>query len=252
MKTSLPGPASPALQQRRGGRLDGRAPGGLANGAGSDVAPAARAADLRPPSKTRRKREMHRLQDIGEELLELNRDQFTRIALSAELDAARPITAHEARRRQLQYIGRLMRPLDPNALRQAIDHATGAAPASVALMQRCAQLREQLLADDRALTGLLGADVGLDAAADAQWLRAAIRAARRERAAGAAPRHARELYRWLYARLDAQANPVHAAGNGTDGDQDGAAGADGAGDRSAPVSALRSTPTSAAPSGKRR
>lgn len=182
MKTSQPGPASPT--------------------------------DPQPPSKTQRKREMHRLQDLGEELLELNRDQFARIALPAEvraaIDAARPITAHEARRRQLQYVGRLMRPLDPTALRQAIDHATGAAPGSVALMQRCAQLREQLLADDRALTGLLGAEfgLGLDAAVDAQWLRAAIRAARRERAAGAASRHARELYRWLYARLDPQADPA--------------------------------------------
>jgi ribosome-associated protein len=157
--------------------------------------------DAGRPSKTRRKRAMHALQDLGERLLELNRDQVARVelppAVREALEAARTITAHEARRRQMQYVGKLMRALDGDALQQAIDRATGTARQSVALMHRCERLREQLIADDAALTALLR-DHPL---ADAQWLRAAIRGARRERTAQRPPRHARELYRWLYELL---------------------------------------------------
>jgi len=162
---------------------------------------AAGAPDAERPSKTQRKRAMHALQDLGERLLELNRDQIARVelppAVREALEAARTITAHEARRRQMQYVGKLMRTLDGDTLQQAIDRATGTARQSVALMHRCERLRERLLADDDALTTLLREHPQ----ADAQWLRAAIRGARRERAAQRPPRHGRELYRWLYELL---------------------------------------------------
>ncbi len=65
------------------------------------------------PSKTQRKREMHELQALGEELVELNDEQLASIdlperLLDAVLDARRA-SKHEARRRQLQYIGKIMR-----------------------------------------------------------------------------------------------------------------------------------------------
>lgn len=153
------------------------------------------------PSKTRRKQEMTALQQLGEELLRLNSAQIARIdlpeALREALRDARRVTAHEGRRRQIQYIGRLMRQVDPEPIRRALDDATGASRTAVALMHRCERLRDRLLEDDAALTDFLAQHPRVDA----QHLRAVIRAARRELTAGSAPKHARELYRWLHLTL---------------------------------------------------
>lgn len=162
--------------------------------------------DVRP-SKTRRKQEMTALQQLGEELLRLNASQLARLdlpdALRDALHEAHRITAHEGKRRQMQYIGRLMRQVDPEPIRKALGDATGASRAAVSLMHRCERLRDRLLDDDAALTEFLSAHPR----ADGQHLRALIRAARREHAAQAAPRHARELYRWLHEMLQPQAEP---------------------------------------------
>src|SRR5258708_38561263 len=67
-------------------------------------------------SKTRRKRQMKELQDVGAALVKLSKDQLTRIEMPERLREAitqcRDITKHEARRRQVQYIGRIMRDID--------------------------------------------------------------------------------------------------------------------------------------------
>ncbi|MBK9245351.1 MAG: DUF615 domain-containing protein [Burkholderiales bacterium] len=150
------------------------------------------------PSKSQRKREMSALQDLGESLLRLSAAELARIdlpeALREALADAAQLGSHEARRRQLQYIGRLMRQVDPAPLRAAIDDATGESKQAVALMHRCERLRDALLADDAALDGVLAELPG----ADVQQLRATIRAARREQRDGRPPRHARQLYRWLH------------------------------------------------------
>jgi ribosome-associated protein len=158
--------------------------------------PAAPAAER--PSKSQRKREMTALQALGESLLRLSAAELARIDLPEPLreaiaEAAR-ITSHEGRRRQLQYIGKLMRQVDPEPLRAAIDDATGESKQAVALMHRCERMRDALLADDAALDDVL-ADLPR---ADVQQLRAMIRAARREHKEGRPARHARQLYRWLH------------------------------------------------------
>jgi ribosome-associated protein len=153
------------------------------------------------PSKSQRKRAMDALQQLGVQLLALNAEQLARLALPEALrDAladAKRIASHEGRRRQLQYIGRLMRKIDPAPLREALADATGSSRAAVALMHRCERLRDRLLADDMALAEFIAAHPQVDA----QRLRATVRAARRERASGRPPRHARELYRWLHETL---------------------------------------------------
>ena len=160
-------------------------------------APAGEAAPERP-SKSQRKRDMTALQDLGESLLRLTSAELARIDLPEELRQAitgsARITSHEARRRHLQYIGKLMRQVDPLPLRAAIDDATGESKQAVALMHRCERLRDALLADDDALEAVLAELPG----ADVQQLRSTIRAARREHAEGRPPRHARQLYRWLH------------------------------------------------------
>lgn len=75
-------------------------------------------------SKTRRKRAMHELQDLGVALVELDVARLATLDLPENLvDAialARTLRKHEARRRQLQYIGRLMRDVDPAPIRAAL------------------------------------------------------------------------------------------------------------------------------------
>lgn len=163
-------------------------------------APAGEAASERP-SKSQRKRDMTALQDLGESLLRLTSAELARIDLPEELRQAitgsARITSHEARRRHLQYIGKLMRQVDADEVRAAIGRATGESRAAVALMHLAERWRDRLLADDEALTAFMSERPG----ADVQWLRAAIRAARREHAAGQPPKHARALYRWLHDQL---------------------------------------------------
>jgi ribosome-associated protein len=157
------------------------------------------------PSKTQRKQAMAALQALGAELVGLTREQRARIdlpeALRDAIEFFDRIASREARRRQMQYIGRLMRTVDADAIRAAIGRATGDSKEAVALMHRAERWRDRLLDDDAALAEFLGAHP----LADAQRLRSTIRAARRERAAGQPRKHARELYRWLHDTLGAEA-----------------------------------------------
>ena len=157
------------------------------------------------PSKSQRKRDMHALQGLGADLLKLSAEQLDRLDLPEELrDAvafAHRVTSHEARRRHMQYLGKLMRQVDADAVRSGIAAVTGESRAAVAQMHLAERWRERLLADDGALTEF----VAEHPAADVQWLRAAIRSVRRERAEERAPRQARELYRWLYEQLQDRA-----------------------------------------------
>jgi len=163
-------------------------------------------ADDRPPSKSHLKREMHARQALGKKLVDLNNAQLARLDLSEGLLAAiretQRISGHEARRRQLQYVGKLMRDVDFAALQAAYDDLMGATRESVALMHRSETLRDELLEDDGALGDFIAQHPGIDI----QWLRAKVRAARQERSAGRPPRHVRELYRWLYAELKGTAH----------------------------------------------
>jgi ribosome-associated protein len=157
------------------------------------------------PSKSQRKRDMTALQDLGEALVKLGADQLKKVELPDDLREAvleaRRITAHEGRRRQLQYVGKLMRGVDPEPIRRSLADLTGGSRESVELMHRCERWRDRLIDDDAALTELLGAHPDVDV----QPLRALIRAARRERAIAAPLKHARELYRWLHDTLQTRA-----------------------------------------------
>ena len=89
-----------------------------------------------PPSKTRRKAEMHALQDLGEAMVRLTPDRLAALTLPERLsDAirdARNITRWEARRRQMQFIGRLMRDVDPLPIQARLEQWEGAPEAEKA------------------------------------------------------------------------------------------------------------------------
>lgn len=162
------------------------------------------------PSKTQRKRAMHELQALGERLVELNPAQLAGMALpealSDAIEQARHITRHEARRRQLQYIGRLMRSADADSIREKLKTWEGISAGHTARLHRIERWREQLLEDDAALGALASAHPGLDT----QHLRALVRNARAERDSGRAPRAYRELFRALRDIIpDSQPVPDH-------------------------------------------
>ena len=77
------------------------------------------------PSKSARKREVQALQALGERLIGLTRDQLDSIGLEPRLSeavvAAQSMRAHGALRRQKQLIGKLMRNVDPQPIREALD-----------------------------------------------------------------------------------------------------------------------------------
>lgn len=149
------------------------------------------------PSKTRLKKEMHQLQALGERLVELSPEHLALIPLEEDLrDAvleARRMTRREARRRQLQYIGRLMREVDPVPIRERIDLLDGRSREHAALIQRLERWRERLLEDEAALAAFAREH----AVRDWRALRILVREARRERAEGRPPRRYRELFRAL-------------------------------------------------------
>ena len=153
--------------------------------------------DEEKPSKTQRKRAMHELQALGERLVELNAEQLASVALPEALrealEQARHITRHEARRRQLQYVGRLMRQVDPEPIREKLNTWDGVSVEETARLHRIERWRDKLLEDNDAVASLAEAHPGIDT----RRLRALVRRAREERATGRPPRSTRELFRTL-------------------------------------------------------
>ncbi len=148
-------------------------------------------------SKTRKKKDMQALQDLGVQLVELNEQQLETMQLPESLLAAvleaRRLTKHEARRRQLQYIGRLMRDLDAAPIRDRLEQWLGQGREHTAQLHALERWREELLATDPALARFLQQYPG----ADSQRLRSLIRNARREQGTALPPKSYRELFRAL-------------------------------------------------------
>lgn len=137
-------------------------------------------------SKSQRKREMTALQQLGERLVDLSTERLAQLPLDDKLrDAiaeARRITAREGRRRQMQYIGRLMRQADSETIAHQLRMWDEGAHSENARFHEIERWRERLLDSDTHLTEFLSRHPG----ADAQHLRSLIRAARKESASNAA------------------------------------------------------------------
>jgi len=152
------------------------------------------------PSKSELKRQMTVLQKLGEDLVAEPRDRVKRVPMPEDVRDAilecQLITNHEGRRRQLQFVGKKMRTLDEEevaAIQRTIDSWKGMSKADTAAMHALERRREKLLADDKALTVLLGEHPELDA----QHLRTLIRNARREQAENKPPKAYREIFQIL-------------------------------------------------------
>jgi ribosome-associated protein len=152
------------------------------------------------PSKSQLKRDMLALQVLGVTLIDLPKDALKRMPMPEKLDdavrAARKITDHEGKRRQVQYVGRVMRSLtdeETAALRTALDTYRGVNRAETAKLHWIEHTREKLLADDAVLTEFIRQHPGVDP----QEGRTLIRNARKEREQSKPPRYFRELFQWI-------------------------------------------------------
>jgi ribosome-associated protein len=148
-------------------------------------------------SKTKRKQEMTALQSLGARLVELPESQIAELPMEENLREAvleaKRITSHEAKRRQMQYVGRLMRGIDAAPLRERLEAITGHSAQAAARHRRLEAWRERLLAGDEALTAFAAEHPG----ADLQALRTLIRNTRKEQKEARPPRAFRELFRLI-------------------------------------------------------
>ena len=152
------------------------------------------------PSKSEMKRQMNELQKLGEELVEQPRDRVKRVPMPEDVRDAilecQKITDHEGRRRQLQFVGKKMRTLEPEevaVIQRTIEGWRGASKADTAALHAIERKREKLLADDKALTALMEEHPELDV----QHLRTLIRNARKEQLENKPPKAYRELFQVL-------------------------------------------------------
>jgi len=149
-------------------------------------------------SKSQLKRESHALQALGEELVSLPAAKLATIPMPEELAEAvalaRKIKAHGGRKRQMQYIGKVMRSIDAAPIEQALANLRNTAGREAARFHRLEQWRDRLLEQgDEALGALLEEFPS----ADRQHLRQLIRNAQREAAQNKPPKSAREIFRYL-------------------------------------------------------
>lgn len=134
-------------------------------------------------TKTDLKRESDALQDLGKELMTLRSDLFKRLQLSDQLiDAlaeAKRITNFEGKRRQMQYVGKLMRKLTPEqvaAVKQALDEQRNGSASEKMSLQVAEQWRDRLVVEEAALSIWLEHFPGTDV----QQLRSLIRQSRKD------------------------------------------------------------------------
>ena len=148
-------------------------------------------------SKTQMKKQMNDLQDLGMQLTKLSPDTLKKIGLPDDLHEAvlahKKITSNSALKRQTQYIGRLMRDIDPAPIEAYLAKLRGDNVAHNAFLQRVEQMRDRLIENENAFTGFIAefpqADIGK--------LRTLVRNTRKEREQNKPPKNFRALFQEL-------------------------------------------------------
>lgn len=149
-------------------------------------------------SKSQLKRESHALTDLGKELVELHQNKLDKIPLDEKLQDAialvHRVKARGGRKRQLQYIGKLLRTADIEPILAAMDGLKLEDAQENARLHRLEQWRDRLLEEgDTALSELLSQYPD----ADRQHLRQLLRNAQKEQSQNKPPKSARELFKYL-------------------------------------------------------
>ena len=149
-------------------------------------------------SKSRRKRDLEELKALGWKLLEFSDDALRQLLLPDRLleavRTAKKITAHGARKRQMQYIGKLMRDIDAAPVRAAIEAREHQQDINTRSFHLIEELRDRLITEgDSAVPDVLAQFPRTDR----QHLRKLVRQARKEHEARQPPRASRQLFRYL-------------------------------------------------------
>ncbi|TCP97721.1 ribosome-associated protein [Cricetibacter osteomyelitidis] len=148
-------------------------------------------------SKSEIKRDAEELKKLGEKLVALTKAKLDKMPLDENLLDAIELAQRvqkEARRRQLQYIGKLLRNIDPAPIQEALDKLENKHKQQQAMLHKLEVLRDELIAKgDEGLTELLN-DYPY---ADRQHLRNLIRSAQKEKEQHKPPKAYREIYQVL-------------------------------------------------------
>jgi len=149
------------------------------------------------PSRSQLKRDMAALQQLGADLAGLGDKVVKEAGLPTEVEKAllllKSITKHEARRRHMQYVGKLMRTFDTTHARELVEAAHLGHAVKTKAFQHLEDLRDRLMSGDDALLQSL-----FDAhPAQGQRLRQLTLGARREKDNGKPPKDTRALFRLL-------------------------------------------------------
>ncbi|WP_323845105.1 ribosome biogenesis factor YjgA [Microbulbifer magnicolonia] len=151
-----------------------------------------------PKSKTRVKQEMHQLQDLGKQLTELSKAQLAEVPLDEDLREAiatlHRIKSNEARRRQIQYIGRLMRSADSESIEAVLNRFKERDQQHLRFDKMAEDWRKRLLAEGNAAQSDF---FDRYPQADHQQLRQLVRDANREIEQDKPPTNQRKLFRFL-------------------------------------------------------
>lgn len=164
------------------------------------------------PSKTKIKQQLADLRDIGHQIVALPDSRIKQLPLSEKLfDAVmlcRKISAHGGRKRQLQYIGKLLRE-EPEettiSIRAKLLAFAGESHEENAKFHAMERWRERLLMDDSAITEFLHTYPDVEI----QRLRQLIRQARKDAAAHKPPAHARDLFKLIRHTVEKSADSNH-------------------------------------------
>ena len=149
-------------------------------------------------SNTTKKKEALALQDLGERLVTLSKERLKDLDLPEEIFSAvtfaKTIRSHGARRRQMQYIGTLMRSIDAEPVRQALDHFEKGNYRKAMAFKETEKWRDELARGNR----MLMEEILIKCPdADRQKLTQLARQAGKERENERPPRASRTLFRYL-------------------------------------------------------
>ena len=151
------------------------------------------------PSKSQKKRDMDGLKELGDRLTELSPDHLVKVEndqVREAVEVARKITKGNARKRQIQYIAKLLSRIDVDPIKNIIETLDASSAAYIQKFHQLESWRERLVNDDSAALSEVLDKFPLT---DRQRLRHLVRKARDEHETGQQRIHFRRLFQFLKA-----------------------------------------------------
>ena len=149
-------------------------------------------------SKSQKKRDCHALQKISDRLLKLKREELALIDLPAELaDALKEtqrIRSNSALKRQRQYLGKIMRSVDSDAIEQQLNRVLHRNDTNTAQFKKIEQWRDRLITNDKEV---LGEIIQQFPEVDRHHVHNLVRQASKETQEQKPPAAARKLFKYL-------------------------------------------------------